>query len=136
MHAPPMRSNSRRISNWPATRARAGSGIARRWKKGPSPRCTAVRNNPTEHWDTMHRSIYGIDRIAALLRGFDTRGNTNRNLHGQNAAVFPKGRSPDDNPAYYFASFLSLRYMGSSSESSDGPAAGGRASSANFNPGR
>jgi hypothetical protein len=49
---------------------------------------------------------------------------------------FPKGRIPDDNPVYYFASFLGLRYVGSGSESSDDPAAGGRTSSADCNPGR
>jgi len=50
--------------------------------------------------------------------------------------VFPKRRIPDDNPVYYFVSFLSLRYVGSGSESSCGPAASGSASSTNFNPGR
>ena len=84
----------------------------------------------------MDRCVYSIDRIGALPHGFETRENTNRNLHGQNAVVFPKRRTSDDNPAYYFASFLSLRFVGSGSESSDGPAASGHAGSADFNPGR
>jgi hypothetical protein len=50
--------------------------------------------------------------------------------------VFLKGRISDDNPAYCFASFFSMRYVGSGSESSDGPAVGGSAISTNFNPGR
>ena len=82
------------------------------------------------------RYVYSIDRIAALLRGLETRKTPIGILHAQNnAVVFPKGRIPDDNPVYYFASFLSLCYVGSGSESSDGPASGGSASSADFNPG-
>ena len=49
--------------------------------------------------------------------------------------MFPKGRIPDDNPVYYFVSFLSMRYVGSGSESSCGAAASGSARSTNFNPG-
>src|ERR1043166_6377620 len=135
MRAPPMRLNSPRISNWRAPRAKAGSGIARRWKKGPSPPCTAVKET-RQRSDTSRRYVYGIDRIAALLRWFETRENTNRNLHTQNAVALLKGTIPDDNPAYYFASFFGLLYVGSGSESSCGPAAGRSASSANFNPGR
>ena len=50
--------------------------------------------------------------------------------------MFPKGRIPDDNPVYYFASCVSLCYVGSGPGSSDGPASDGNASPADFNPGR
>jgi hypothetical protein len=84
----------------------------------------------------MDRCVYSIDRIAALLRGFETRGNTNRNPPRAECSGVSETRTADDIPVYYFASFLSLRYVGSGSESSDGPAASGHASSADFNPGR